>query len=101
MVKNVISKMPNACVKEKWNSCAWCSLRRRPFHRYGYTLPEHRSKGLAKAAAAFYVSKFIDRKEGTLPYCYIVDGNEASVKVFRDHLALRRSSIPSGQASMF
>ena len=57
-----------------------------------YTLPEHRSKGLGKAVAARVVELYrCHFTEGSGdPYCYIVDGNEASLKVYEKGLGFKK-----------
>lgn len=92
MVESMITKMPCAGVKdEKGKLCAWCLCYTGDCSiGMAFTLQDHRSKGLAKATAVRCVSRFIDRKEGSSPFCYIVNGNEPSVRVFQDYLGFQK-----------
>ena len=51
-----------------------------------YTLESHRNKGLGKAVARAAIERFQQLKEGSDPFCYIVDGNEASLRVYEQGL---------------
>lgn len=92
MVKGMIKKMPSAGVRdEKGDLCSWCCCYDGDCSiGMAFTLEDHRSKGLAKATARLVIARFIERKEGSSPYCYIVSGNEASVRVYRDALGFQK-----------
>lgn len=92
MVQNMVEKMPNAGVREEnGDLCAWCLVYSGDCSiGMAFTLEDHRNKGLAKAAARLCIARYIERKEGTSPFCYIVNGNEASLKVFQDALGFTK-----------
>ena len=46
-----------------------------------YTLEEYRGRGLASAVVREMSSRIQD--EGQVPFCYIIEGNDASIALFK------------------
>ena len=61
------------------------------FERGGDASQERRVDAAGgEAAARLCIASYIERKEGTSPFCYIVNGNEESLKVFQDALGFTK-----------
>lgn len=77
-----IHQAPTACIRAGGEPVSWALTHHDGSIGIVFTLQEHRRKGYAKAAISMLVKKQL--LAGRTPYCFIVEGNEASKRLFEE-----------------
>ncbi len=71
---------PTACIRVGGRPVAWALIHFDGSMGMVHTLDEHRRKGFARAVVSALVEARF--RAGRTPYCFIVDGNDTSVRLF-------------------
>ncbi len=77
-----ILQAPTACIRIGGEPVAWALIHHDGSIGMVYTLQEHRRKGYAKAVVSVLAEKRL--LAGRTPYCFIVEGNETSERLFEE-----------------
>lgn len=77
-----ILQAPTTCIRVGGEPVAWALIHYDGSIGMVYTLQEHRRKGYAKAVVSVLAEKRL--LAGRTPYCFIVEGNEASEGLFEE-----------------
>ncbi|MFQ5914326.1 MAG: GNAT family N-acetyltransferase [Nitrospinota bacterium] len=76
-----IEGSPTTCIRIGGQPVAWALVHYDGSIGMVYTLEEHRRKGYARAVVSALVEERF--RSGRAPFCFIVDGNQASVRLFQ------------------
>ncbi|XP_030628627.1 glycine N-acyltransferase-like protein 3 [Chanos chanos] len=81
-VSNYISNYPSFCVMREGDTqpVSWILLHQHCALGLLYTLPEHRGRGYAKLLVSIMAEHLL--KQGCPVYCFIEEGNSASLRLF-------------------
>ena len=86
-----IHQAPTACIRKGGEPVSWALTHHDGSIGMVFTLQEHRRKGFAKAVISMLVKKQI--LAGRMPYCFIVEGNEASQRLFEELGFVEQSKV--------
>ncbi|MFQ5895456.1 MAG: GNAT family N-acetyltransferase [Nitrospinota bacterium] len=82
-----IRRAPSAAVRERGSAVSWMIVHGDGSIGSLHTLESHRGRGLARSVVSALVRAQLAR--GRTPYCYVVQGNTPSIRVF-ESLGFRR-----------